>query len=91
MLSGVRPSQWGGIQSASLDHRAKEARNPGEDTMQAHLKEKPKATIFEVVVTMRNVYRIEALNAEGARMCAATDYIWGEDAEIDVAVSEATE
>lgn len=59
--------------------------------MQTHLEEKPNTTVFEVVVTMRNVYRIADISAEGARMCAATDYIWGEDAEIDIAVSEVTE
>ena len=46
---------------------------------------------FEVIVTMRNVYRIVANNALNAVQIAAEDYIWGEDALIDVDVTLAEE
>ena len=46
---------------------------------------------FEVIVTMRNVYRIAAEDAADARRRAAEDYIWGEDAETYLEVSLADE
>lgn len=46
---------------------------------------------YRVEVVMTNVYHIEADDEGEARCIAANDYIWGEDADIHMNVSEEDE
>jgi len=43
--------------------------------------------VFEVVVTLTNVYQVSAKDGAEAARIAAEDYIWGENAAADIEVT----